>query len=271
MTPKKTKGLLGVIGLWLITATCSYAETPAGKSALHTFDEDALIRVNIYQLVVDPTSQQPVVSLSDSENKRILLIWIGLPEARAIYSELEGIEHERPLTHDLLARVINKVSGKIKRIVITHTEDNIFYAMIEIKQDETIVEIDARPSDSIVMALKFKAPIFVSRTVFEKMSIPLEPQEGIEEEYGLTIQELTPELAKYLSFESKNGVMVSAVQKGSRAEKDGIETGDIIVEVDERAIENALAMKDALTEGKPTLTAKIFRESRFLTVTLHLR
>ena len=200
-----------------------------------------------------------------------MLIWIGLPEARAIYSELQGIEHERPLTHDLLARVINKVNGKIKRIVITHTEDNVFYAIIVIKRQETVVEIDARPSDSIVMALKFKAPIFVSRTVFEKMSIPLEPQEGIEVEYGLTLQELTPELAKYLSFESKNGVMVSAVQKGSRAEKDGIETGDIIMEVDERAIENALAMKDALTEGKPTLSAKIFRKSRFLIITLRPR
>jgi bifunctional DNase/RNase len=271
MTPKKIKGLLAVIGIWLITATCSYAETPTGKSAPHYLEDDEFIRVNIHQLVVDPANQQPVVSLSDSEKKRALLIWIGLPEARAIYSELQGIEHQRPLTHDLLARVINKVNGKISRIVITHTEENIFYAIIVIKRHETVVEIDARPSDSIVMALKFKSPIFVSRTLFEKMSIPMEPQKGIEEEYGLTLQELTPELAKYLSFESKNGVMVSAVQKGSRAEKDGLETGDIIVEVDEQAIEDASAIKDALAKGKTPLTAKIFRKSRFLTVTFRLR
>ena len=271
MIPKKTKGFLAVIGLWLLTATCLYAETPVGKSGPHALEDDEFIRVNIHQLVVDPANQQPVVSLSDSEEKRTLLIWIGLPEARAIYSELQGIEHKRPLTHDLLARVINKVNGKINRIVITHTEENVFYAMIVVKRHGTIVEIDARPSDSIVMALKFKAPIFVSKTLFEKMSIPMEPQKGIEEEYGLTLQELTPELSKYLSFELKSGVMVSDVQKESRAEKDGIETGDIIVEVGEQAIENALAMKNVLAKSKTPVTVKIFRKSRFLTITLNPR
>jgi bifunctional DNase/RNase len=271
MTPKKTKGLLTVIGLWLIAATYSYAETPAGQSAPQTLKEDDFIRVNIHQLVVDPANQQPVVSLSDSGEKRALLIWIGLSEARAIYSELEGIEHMRPLTHDLLARVIKKVDGKIHRIVITHTEDNVFYATIVIEKDGSLVEVDARPSDSIVMALKFKAPILISRMLFEKMSIPVEKQTKTDEEYGLTLQELTPELARYLSFESKRGVMVSGILKGSRAEKDGIETGDIIVEVGEQAIESVLKMKDALVKSKTPVKVKIFRKSRYLSMTLHLR
>ena len=271
MTQKKKNGLLVIIGLCLIAANSACAETPARKSAHNSLKKEELIRVNIHQLVIDPASQQPVVSLSDSDEKRVMLIWIGLSEARALYAELQGIKHSRPLTHDLLAMVINKVNGKIHRIVITHTKENVFYAIIEIEKDGPLVEIDARPSDSIVMALKFKAPIFVSKALFEKMSVPIVGQKEIAEEYGLTLQELTPELTNYLSLKSNQGVMVSGVRKGSRAEADGIETGDIIVEVGKHTVEDMLSMKDALAKSKTPVKARIFRKSGFLSIMLHLQ
>jgi bifunctional DNase/RNase len=271
MIPQKTTGLFTVAALWLMTATWAYAETPAGKTAPHISEHDEFIRIKIYQLVVDPTNQQPVISLSDPEEKRILLIWIGLAEATAIYSELQGIAHKRPLTHDLLAGVIDKFNGRIDRIVITRTEESVFYAVIVLRNFETVVEIDARPSDSIVMALKFNAPIFVSRALFKKMSIPIEQNQEIEEVYGLHLQELTTELTKYLSFEATGGVMVAGVREGSRAAKDGIETGDIIVEVGEQVVKNASDMKEAMANRKTSVSARIFRKHRFLTITLHPR
>jgi S1-C subfamily serine protease len=132
------------------------------------------------------------------------------------------------------------------------------------------VEIDARPSDSIVMALKFQAPIFVSKALFKDMAIPVEGDNTLEKaEYGLILQDLTPALSKYLSFESNQGVLVSGVTKGSRAEKDGIVEGDIFIEVGGQAIEDVFSMKDALAKSKPSVEARIFRKTRYLSITLH--
>ena len=157
---------------------------------------------------------ETVVSLSDPGEERALFIWIGPAEARAIHSVINGIKHFRPLTHDLLASVIDAVDGKIHRIVITHVKENVFYATILMEKDGRFDEIDARPSDSIVMALKFEAPIFVSRKLFERMSITIKDETRIEDKYGLELQELTAEIAEYLSFAPRRGVMISGVRQG---------------------------------------------------------
>lgn len=262
---------LAIIGLWLATSTCSQAGTAVKVSPAVAPDSEPLIQVNVYRLVVDPASQQPVVTLVDSDEKRAFPIWVGLSEARAIHSELQGKEHFRPLTHDLLARIIDKVDGKIHRVVITHIKDNVFYATLVIEKDNSLIEIDARPSDSIVMALKFNAPIYVTRSLFEKMSIPMEAPKKIGEDYGLNLQEITPELAKYLSLESSRGVMVSAVRPGSRAEKDGIQPGDILVEIDGQLIADVISAKGLMEKSKGPMKAKLIREKQILIITLHLK
>jgi bifunctional DNase/RNase len=269
MTLKKIKVLLAVMGLWLIASTCSSGEIPAKESASAALGKEELVRVSIQKLIVDPATQNPVVTLSDPDKKRALFIWIGPSEARAIYSELQGIRHFRPLTHDLLAGVINEFKGEVQRIVITHAKENVFYATIMIEKDGSLVEIDARPSDSLVMALKFDAPVFVNKTLFDRMSLPLEEKAEIEDEYGIALQELTPELSEYLSFPLKRGVMVSGIRKGSQAAKDGLETGDIIADIGGQAIENVLSMKKIFSETKAPVKAGIFRNSRFMAFTLH--
>jgi len=260
-----------IIGLWLVTSTCSQAGTAVKVSPAAAPDSQPLIQVNVYRLVVDPASRQPVVTLVDSDEKRAFPIWIGLSEARAIHSELQGMEHPRPLTHDLLASVIDKVDGKIHRVVITHTKDKVFYATLVIKTDDSLIEIDARPSDSIVLALKFKAPIYVTRSMFEKMSIPLETSQETGKGYGLNMQEITPELAKYLALKSSRGVMISAVRPGSQADKDGIQSGDILVEIDGQVIADVTSAKDILTSRRGSLQAKIIRAKQTLNFTFHLK
>ncbi len=263
--------ILAIIGLWLVTATCSQAGTAAQVATTAAPDTDPLIQVNVYRLVVDPASQQPVVTLVDLDQKRAFPIWIGLSEARAIHSELKGMEHFRPLTHDLLARIIDKVDGKIHRVIITHAKDNVFYATLVIKKDDTFFEIDARPSDSIVMALKFHAPIYITRSLFEKMSVPMEAPQGVGQDYGLSMQEITPELAKYLALESSRGVMISAVHPGSQAEKDGIQPGDILVEFDGHHITDVISAKELMVRSKGPLQAKIIRAKQTLTITLQFK
>jgi len=269
MSLKKRIKVLSFISLWLLASTCCAAESPVKQAAPSVSQKEELIRATVYQLVVDPSSRQPVVTLADPGEKRALFIWIGLAEARAIYAEIEGVEHQRPLTHDLIEKIIQKSNGAIHHIVITHSRDSIYYATIVLQREENLVEIDARPSDALVMALKFNAPIYVSRNLFEKMSLPLESKTEMEDSYGLSLQELTPDLVKYLSFESGKGVMVSGVRKGSQAAMDGLMTGDIIVEVEGRIVEDLPFLLQTFKKNKDPLKAKIYRNNRFLTLTVH--
>jgi bifunctional DNase/RNase len=269
MTLKIRPRLCVAMGFWLLAATCCAAQPTVKQAAPAVAEKDSLIRVNVHQLVVDPASRQPVVTLSDAGEKRALFIWIGIPEARAIYSELEGVEHQRPLTHDLLEKIILKSNGEIRHIVITHSRENVYYATIVLQRQDNPVEIDARPSDALVMALKFNAPVYVARDLFEEMSLPLEARADREASYGLSLQALTPDLAKYLSYESNKGIMVSGVRKGSQADRDGLIAGDIIVEIDGRIAEDLPFFLQTLKEIQNPLEAKVYRNGRFISITVH--
>ena len=269
MLQPQTKCLLNNIRIWLIAPVLLVAALTADCATSDGIDSDKLIKVKFHSLTIDPQSNQPVVLLADPNGDRALFIWIGFYEARAMQSEIQEIEPFRPLTHDLLKRIIQKSDGTVHHIVITQLKENIFYANIVIERNNSFVEIDARPSDSIVMALKFKAPIYVSRDLFEKMAVSIKEQAEIEDQYGLTLQDLTSSLAKYLSYGLNRGVLVSGIRKGSRAEKDGIEVGDILVEIDGQSINDALSLRDTLEKIKSPAKAKIFRKSQYIFINIH--
>ena len=127
-----------------------------------------MIQARINGLALDVTTNSPVVILSaqDSDTK-LLPIWIGHYEAWAIAMELSGLSSKRPLTHDLLRSVIQALGGKVTKVEVTELVDQTFYAKIYIQMNDTILEVDARPSDSIALALKTKVPIYVADELFE--------------------------------------------------------------------------------------------------------
>ena len=116
---------------------------------------------------VDPASRSPVVLLEDKAHNVALPIWIGPAEAHAIASQLEGVESPRPLTHDLMKAVIERVGVGLQRVVIRELRDNTYYASIVLLWDGEEVEIDSRPSDAIALAVRFGQPIFVNRALLE--------------------------------------------------------------------------------------------------------
>jgi hypothetical protein len=233
---------------------------------------EELVKVHVHELIVDPRSNQPVVFLAGPRKERALLIWIGISEATAIYSEMQGLGHRRPLTHDLAQRIIERVRGDIHRIVITHQDGGVYYATLVLEQGRDLLEIDARPSDSIVMALKFGAPIYVSKTLFDEMAVPLKDEKephGASEVYGLTLQELTPLLRESFSFPSDQGVLVTDVRTGSPAEKDGVKRGDIFVEIGKVGVADVLAFRQALAMSRQRVSAKLFRDGIVHHIVLH--
>ena len=130
-----------------------------------------LLEVRVAHLGLDRTTNTPVVILQEKEGERVLPIWIGPAEASAIAMELAGMKFARPLTHDLLKQVIVGLGADLRKVIITKVQDNTYYAELHIYRGDAIVNIDARPSDSIAVALRLKAPIFTSDELLEHTSV----------------------------------------------------------------------------------------------------
>jgi bifunctional DNase/RNase len=132
-----------------------------------------MIEVKVQSLGLDRTSNTPVVILQEKEGSRVLPIWIGPGEASAIAMELAGMKFSRPLTHDLFASVILGFGGSLKRVVITKVVENTYYAELFIQRGSEVITIDARPSDSIAIALRMQAAIFTTEELLEHTSIEI--------------------------------------------------------------------------------------------------
>ncbi len=109
----------------------------------------------------------PVVVLR-AEDGRLLPIYIGIAEAMAIHTALKNQVPPRPMTHDLLVDIIGKLKAKVERVIIDDLIDNTFYARIILKQNDHEIEIDARPSDSIAIAVRLACPIYVEEKVLDE-------------------------------------------------------------------------------------------------------
>lgn len=128
----------------------------------------SLIPVRVGGLAIDERSKSPVVILQEIEGNRVLPIWIGPNEATAIHLEMVGKRYQRPLTHDLLVNVIESLKAKVSRVVITDLKDTTFFANVYLDGGNGSIPVDARPSDSIAIALRSRVPIFVVDDVFNK-------------------------------------------------------------------------------------------------------
>jgi bifunctional DNase/RNase len=130
-----------------------------------------MIEVRVAHLGLDRTTNTPVVILQEQQGERVLPIWIGPAEASAIAMELAGVKFARPLTHDLLKQVIVGLGAELRKVIITRVQDNTYFAELHIYRGDQVVQIDARPSDSIALALRLKAPIFTSEELLDLTSV----------------------------------------------------------------------------------------------------
>jgi bifunctional DNase/RNase len=132
---------------------------------------NGLVEVRVAHLGLDRNTNTPVVILQEKDGPRVLPIWIGPSEASAIAMELAGIRFSRPLTHDLLKQVIVGLGGVLRKVLITAVKENTYYAELHIYRGEDVIQVDARPSDSIAVALRLKAPIFISFDLLDLSSV----------------------------------------------------------------------------------------------------
>ena len=136
-----------------------------------------MIEVRVQSLAFDKTSNTPVVILKDTESERVLPIWIGPGEASAIAMHMGGVAFQRPLTHDLLVSVLGGLGGTLQRVLITRVKDSTYFAELIIDRDGDIISVDARPSDSIAIALRARARIFAEEALLETVASAMAVEE----------------------------------------------------------------------------------------------
>ena len=128
------------------------------------------VEVELSRIIINETSDQQIIVLKERHGTRAFPIVIGIVEIFAIDRRLKGIEPPRPMTHDLLASVIEHLGAKVERIVIDDLRNHTFYAKIFLSVDGRTIKVDSRPSDAIALCAAIDAPIFVANHVFDKTS-----------------------------------------------------------------------------------------------------
>ena len=165
--------------------------------------------VVVDSIMYDLVNKTPVVILKEVNGDRYVPILIGMYEASAIEMGLKNIPFPRPMTHDLMTHILEKLQRTVDFIVITKIEDSTFYASIVLYNEGEKIEIDARPSDAIALALRTKSPILVNEEILAKAGIPLkamkreervETDEQSEEEMGGLGREPMDEMAQFREF-----------------------------------------------------------------------
>lgn len=154
-----------------------------------------MIEMRVMGIALDTRTGSPIVVLHDKENRKALPIWIGSAEASAIIRKIENLSVARPMTHDLIIEIVDKTGYSIDKIEISDVEKETYYATIYLTDNNgKTVEIDARPSDAIAVAIRVDAPIFVSPKVLASGSVSTDTAKDEEEaqEFKNFVQSIKP-------------------------------------------------------------------------------
>ncbi len=204
------------------------------------------VKVEVATIGVDRESGEHFVLLEDQSHRRQLPIMIGDSEAQAIMLALHGLRPPRPLTHDLLRSIIKKTGNHVDRVEIYDLRSEVYYARIYL--DGQKYAIDSRPSDAIALAMGTKAPIYVNEKLMSPSGeVGLGPTTHLPKSaagMGLTVQELTPDLAAAFNLPPGGGLLVA--EADAQAVKAGVERGDLVTKIDDKPVTHLADFQNAL-------------------------
>jgi len=140
-----------------------------------------LTEVRVQSLALDRSTNTPVVILQEVDGERVLPIWIGPAEASAIAMRLAEMDSPRPLTHDLFCSVLRELGGAVTKVIITKVQKSTYYAELVVSRNGEVISVDARPSDSIAVALRADARIMADDSLLEIATIEIAEEEEVPE------------------------------------------------------------------------------------------
>jgi uncharacterized protein len=127
------------------------------------------VQMELTRIIISENGEQQIIYLKEVDGDRMFPIVIGIFEATSIDRRVRGLPSPRPLTHDLLASTIESLGGELQDIYISELREHTYYAKLRIKHDGEIVQVDARPSDAIAVAVTVDVPIFVAEDVLDEV------------------------------------------------------------------------------------------------------
>ncbi len=153
-----------------------------------------MIEMHVMGIALDTRTGSPIVVLNDKDNRRALPIWIGSAEASAIVRKIENLAVARPMTHDLFIGFVKQTGYTLEKVEIDDVEKDTYFATIVLTKDDETIEIDARPSDAIAIAIRVDAPIYVSANVLATGAVSTDPAKDEEDaqEFKRFVQDLKP-------------------------------------------------------------------------------
>jgi bifunctional DNase/RNase len=246
------------VGLWAILAGCACNRAT---------DSDG-VKVEVANVGVDQDGA-PYVMLEDSAAGRSLPIAIGESEAQSIALELHGLNPGRPLTYDLIRNILDSTGNHVDRVEVNELRDQTYFAIILL--DHGRHSVDSRPSDAIAVALATKAPIYVSARLFDSGAMDVEAPDHTPPAVhglGLTVQELSPDIAKYFTAKPDTALLVADVSV--EAARAGVVRGDLLTAIGAGQIRNLTDFDHNLARlGRgQTVAVTLERDGHVRTVTL---
>ena len=234
----------------------------------------APVEVKVDGVGLDAESGTPVVRLvervpsgAEARTPRELPIWIGPFEAQAIVLEMRGASPTRPLTHDLMKSLVERLGARLDRVVIDEMRDDTYFAKLHLEAaGGRPVVVDARPSDAIALALRLHGPLLVSEELFEKTPVgKMNPAAA--HLWGLTLQDLTPEIAAFFQVPVSSGVLVSDVARKAPAQE--AVRGDVITALDGVPVASVaeLTMRAGARESAVPVRLSVQRAGRQIVLT----
>ena len=168
------RGAVAMVGAILLVAAEARAAPPA----------EGMVEMEVMGVVPLDDEGSSLLVLAQKDGQAVLAPVIGRPEADAIERALRQVIPPRPMTHDLLAKVIGQLGGKVARVEIDNLRDSTFMATVRVKQGNRVHAVDARPSDSVALALRAGAPVYASRRVVAAAGLKRSDMERLRREPG---------------------------------------------------------------------------------------
>lgn len=224
-------------------------------------DDRAFVSVELSTVGLDGRTGVPVVLLRDPESGSVLPIWVGAAEAQAIALALHGVIVPRPMTHDLMASLLSTLRADVDEVIVHDLRNNTYFGTVRLRVagDKKIRDVDSRPSDAMALALRTGAPIRVARKILmEPPDIDFIAPEGpnqIVQALGLTVVVATPTLRKEFKLGDRSGIVVTSALGPARDK--GLRRGDLVTEVNGKAVEAPIAFFDAVRATPPKSPVRI--------------
>lgn len=235
----------------LLLAMWPWLQPPAARLAAAQGSGTAdLVPVEIASVGIDPRSATPIVLLREPESGEVVPIWVGDAEARAIALALNGVDVPRPMTHDLMAMLLEELQATVEEVLVHDIVANTYLGTIRVRLpgDGGLRDVDSRPSDALALALRTAAPIRVARKILESSPafdfVAPDGPEQIVQLLGVTVVTATPELRRKYALGNRSGVVVTRVD--AHARKHGLKAGDLIVLANARPLRGPMDFFEAV-------------------------